>query len=72
MCPPLQTAKVRHGADRLSTHSASPGLVMLDGMLRSDEARVNLRNVIEILHLLHGLHSASESARSGEQGDVLE
>ena len=61
MCPPLRIADVRHAADRLSACSASPGLVMLDGMFRSDVDRVNLRNVIELLHVLHGLHSESRS-----------
>jgi hypothetical protein len=55
MCPPLQTADVLRAADRLSQHAATPEVVVVDGMFRSDVDRVNLRNVIKALQALHDL-----------------
>jgi hypothetical protein len=55
MCPPLQTADVLRAADKLSEHVASPGVVVVDSMFRSDVDRVNLRNVIVALHALRDL-----------------
>jgi hypothetical protein len=55
MCPPLQTADVLRAADKLSEHAATPEIFVVDGMLRSDVDRVQLRNIIEALHALHDL-----------------
>jgi hypothetical protein len=41
--------------DRLSEHAATPEVLVVDGMFRSDVDRVSLRNVIEALHVLHDL-----------------
>ncbi len=55
MCPPLRTADVLRAADKLSEHAATPEVVVVDGMFRSNVDRVNLRNVIEALQALHDL-----------------
>ena len=68
-CPPLETADVLRAADSLTDHAATPGLVVVDGMFRSDVDRVNLRNLIEMLHVLHGLRGESLPMRSGAPGD---
>jgi hypothetical protein len=68
-CPPLETADVLRAADSLTDHAAAPGLVVVDGMFRSDVDRVNLRNVIEMLEVLYGLHGESLPERSGAPDD---
>jgi hypothetical protein len=68
-CPPLETADVLRAADSLSDHAATPGLIVVDGMFRSDVDRVNLRNLIEMLQVLHGLRGESLPVRSGAPGD---
>jgi hypothetical protein len=55
MCPPLQTADVLQAADKLSDHAATPEVVVVDSLFRSDVDRVNLRNLIAALHVLHDL-----------------
>src|SRR4051794_18287059 len=68
-CPPLETADVLRAADSLTDHAATPGVVVVDGMFRSDVDRVNLRNLIEMLQVLHGLREESLPVRSGAPGD---
>ena len=53
MCPPLQTADVLQAADKMTDQGAMPGIVVIDGLFRSDVDRVNLRNVIEALQALY-------------------
>jgi len=60
MCPPLETADVLRAADKLSEHAASPEVVVVDGLFRSDVDRVNLRNVIKSLRALHDLVSPAQ------------
>ena len=61
MCPPLEIADVLRAADKLSEHAATPEVVVMDGMFRSDVDPVNLRNVIEALRALYGLRSRAVS-----------
>jgi hypothetical protein len=68
-CPPLKTADVLRAADSLSDHAPTPGLVVLDGMFRSDVDRVNLRNLIEMLQVLYGVRGESLAERSGTPDD---
>ena len=58
MCPPLETADVLRAADKLSEHAASPEVVVVDGLFRSDVDRASLRNVIKSLRALHDLAGA--------------
>jgi hypothetical protein len=55
MCPPLETADVLRAADKLSEHAATPEVMVIGGMFRSDVDRVSLRNVIAVLRALHDL-----------------
>jgi hypothetical protein len=69
MCPPLKTADVLRAADSLSDHAATPSLVVVEGMFRSDVDRVNLLNVIAMLQVLHSLRGESLPVPSGAPGD---
>jgi hypothetical protein len=55
MCPPLEIADVLRAADKLSEHAATPEVVVVAGMFRSEVDRVNLRNLVEALRALHDL-----------------
>ena len=59
LCPPVLAADVLRAADKISEHAATPEVIVVDCVFRTDVDRVNLRNVIEVLKALHDMRRES-------------